>query len=61
MEDEIDGRAENSLYSGVCMRKIFARMGKKRGDHHYVQPWTLWDGKSTKIQDVLNDVIANSS
>jgi len=34
---------KKELYSGPCMKRIFRAMSQKRGDYHYVQPWTFWE------------------
>ncbi|KGO52975.1 Peptidase S8/S53, subtilisin/kexin/sedolisin [Penicillium expansum] len=41
--DNLTETRKERLYSGGCMKKVFEAMSSKRGDCHYVQPWTFWN------------------
>jgi hypothetical protein len=40
---DLNTRRKDRLFSHDGMRKIFREMSTRRGDYHYVQPWTLWE------------------
>jgi len=40
---DLNQRRKDRLFSHDGMKKIFKAMSTRKGEYHYVQPWTFWD------------------